>query len=128
MNNKVLKKVTLMMFLLYIVISLFYSVRAITWEDMDSQWSTFSNHGRNNSNINYASVTSEFKDLAQILTMIGTGVMIGVTVYMGIKYLTSGPEAQAKLKGQLVGVLISGLVVFASYPIWKMVLEIVSRF
>lgn len=128
MKNKILKKVIVIMSFLYLIISLFSNVKALTWDEMEEQAKNFQNHGKNQTNINYTNVTAEFKDLAQILTMIGSGVMIAVTMYMGIKYLTSGPEAQAKLKGQLVGLLVSGLVVFASYPIWKIVLEIVSKF
>lgn len=131
MNYKVLKKVILIMFFFYIIFSLFYNVKAITIGEMESDINNFMSIGEQevqNANIDYGQVTSEFKDLAQILTMIGTGVMVGVATYMGIKYLTAGPEAQAKLKTQLVGVLVAGLVVFASYPIWKFVIEIVSKF
>ena len=60
--------------------------------------------------------------------MIGAGVMVGVTTYMGIKYLTAGPEAQAKLKVQLIGVVVSGMVIFGSYYIWRTVLKIAATF
>ena len=73
-------------------------------------------------------VTKEFVDLGQILTMIGAGVMVAVTAYMGIKYLTAGPEAQAKLKTQLIGVVVSGMVIFGAYYIWKIVITIASGF
>jgi len=131
MNSKIIKKVMLIMFLFYIIFSLFYNVSAISILEMEGDAANFIKAGEeqvNAANIDYGQVTSEFKDLAQILTMIGTGVMVGVATYMGIKYLTAGPEAQAKLKTQLIGVLVAGLVVFASYPIWKFVIEIVSKF
>lgn len=128
MNRKIIKKVILIMFFVYLIYSLFYNVKAITLSEMEGAASNFIQYGQSHSNINYTAVTGEFKDLAQILTMIGTGVMVAVTMYMGIKYLTAGPEAQAKLKTQLVGLLVAGLVVFASYPIWKIVLEIASKF
>lgn len=131
MNSKVIKKVMLIMFLFYIIFSLFYNVKAISITEMESDAANFIKIGEeqiNAASIDYDQVTEEFKDLAQILTMIGTGVMVGVATYMGIKYLTAGPEAQAKLKTQLVGVLVAGLVVFASYPIWKFIIEIVSKF
>jgi hypothetical protein len=60
--------------------------------------------------------------------MIGAGVMVAVTTYMGIKYLTAGPEAQAKLKVQLVGLVVSGMVIFGSYYIWKIVIQIAAEF
>lgn len=73
-------------------------------------------------------VTAEFVPLGQLLTMIGAGVMIAVTTYMGIKYLTSGPETQAKLKQQLIGVIVSGVVIFGAYGIWSLTLDIVQKF
>ncbi len=75
-----------------------------------------------------AEINKRFVGLAQILTMIGAGVMVAVTTYMGIKYLTAGPEAQAKLKTQLIGVLVSGIVIFGAYFIWKIVINIASTF
>ena len=60
--------------------------------------------------------------------MVGAGVLVAVTTYMGIKYLTAGPEAQAKLKVQLIGVVVSGVVIFGAYGIWKTVVNIASKF
>lgn len=88
----------------------------------------FKKAGQGKSDFKVGDVTKNFVSLAQILTMIGAGVMVAVTTYMGIKYLTSGPEAQAKLKTQLVGVLVAGLVIFGAYFIWKTVINIVSTF
>lgn len=82
----------------------------------------------NNETIDTSEITGNFTGLAQILTMIGAGVMVAVTTYMGIKYLTEGPEAQAKLKTQLIGVVVSGIVIFGAYFIWKIVVQIASTF
>ena len=82
----------------------------------------------NNGTINTDEITKNFIGIAQVLTMIGAGVMVAVTTYMGIKYLTAGPEAQGKLKVQLIGVLVSGLVIFGAYFIWKIVINIASTF
>lgn len=95
---------------------------------MQGDMAEFEKAGKGKSDFKVGDVTKNFVSLAQILTMIGAGVMVAVTTYMGIKYLTSGPEAQAKLKTQLVGVLVAGLVIFGAYFIWKTVINIVSTF
>ena len=77
---------------------------------------------------NMDEITGEFVTIGQLLSMIGAGVMIAVTTYMGIKYVVSGPEAQAKLKQQLVGVIVSGIVIFGAYGIWKFVINIAKTF
>ncbi len=128
MKNKVLRKILIAVILLYVLVSAFSNVKAITLKEMQDKANNFINAGATNQNIDYNNVTKEFSDLGQILTMIGAGVMVGVTTYMGIKYLTAGPEAQAKLKVQLIGVVVSGMVIFGSYYIWRTVLKIAATF
>lgn len=128
MNVNILKKVAVSMLFIVILLSFSYNVKALTLNQMEEKASNFITAGQTNSNINISNVTNEFKDLGNILTMIGAGVMVAVTAYMGIKYLTAGPEAQAKLKTQLIGVVVSGMVIFGAYFIWKIVLQIASTF
>lgn len=73
-------------------------------------------------------IATPFVGLGQILTMVGAGTMVAVTAYMGIKYITASPEGQAKLKQQLIGLVVSGIVIFGAYGIWSIVLRIVSQF
>ena len=96
--------------------------------NMESQAKNFIDKGSKaaEGNINYTNIANEFKGLGQILTMIGAGVMVAVTTYMGIKYLTAGPEAQAKLKVQLIGVVVSGMVIFGAFYIWQLVINVAS--
>ena len=95
--------------------------------DMSSAISNFRDVGQNSTeNINTANVVSELVSVGQALTFIGTGVLVGVTAYMGIKFLTSGPQEQAKIKEQLLGLLIAGFVIFGAYFIWKAIIDIVS--
>ena len=131
MKRNVLRKILVAVILLYVLVSAFSNVKAITLQQMQDKANNFINAGakqQEEQGIDYSEVTKEFSDLGQILTMIGAGVMVGVTTYMGIKYLTAGPEAQAKLKVQLIGVVVSGLVIFGAYYILKIVIKIASTF
>lgn len=122
-------KISLLMLIIFVVISAFNNVSASSLLDqMQTDADTFLNNGAAQSNIKYENIAKEFSGLGQILTMIGAGVMVAVTTYMGIKYLTAGPEAQAKLKTQLIGVVVSGIVIFGAYGIWSMVIKIASQF
>jgi hypothetical protein len=117
------------MIILFVVISAFNTVNADLLGEMEKDAASFITKGHAQAgNINYTNIASEFSGLGSILTMIGAGVLVAVTTYMGIKYLTAGPEAQAKLKTQLVGVVVSGIVIFGAYGIWKLVIEIASQF
>lgn len=127
MNIKILGKIALAMVLIFGLLSYSYTANALTLSEMESKANDFLDAGAG-SDIKYDKVTEEFEDLGQILTMIGIGVMVAVTTYMGIKYLTAGPEAQAKLKVQLVGLVVSGVVIFGAYAIWSIVLRVASKF
>lgn len=124
-------KISLLMLILFVVISAFNIVKAEEQDlltKMETQAKDFLSEGANQSNIKTSNIAKEFSGLGQILTMIGAGVMVAVTTYMGIKYLTAGPEAQAKLKTQLIGVVVSGVVIFGAYGIWSIVIKIASQF
>lgn len=98
-------------------------------KDMTDKANGFIEQGSENADgIDFKKVSNQFIGLGSILTTIGAGVMVAVVTYMGIKYLTSGPEAQAKLKTQLIGVVVSGFVIFGAYIIWKIVVQIAETF
>ena len=123
-------KISLIIMILFVVISAFNTVNAASLlQTMETQAGQFIENGQKQAGkIKYDNIANEFAGLGQILTMVGAGVMVAVTTYMGIKYLTAGPEAQAKLKTQLIGVVVSGVVIFGAYGIWKLVIEIASTF
>ena len=97
---------------------------------METQTNTFINKGHSQvqGNIDYNNVVKDFVSLGQILTFVGGGMVVAVVIYMGIKYLTAGPEAQAKLKTQLIGVVVSAMVIFGAYFIWSTVVNVASSF
>lgn len=129
MTCKIIKKITTLLIIFYILISLIYNVKALTLQEMQNQVNGWKNAGSTGSSkVDWGNTVKDFADLGSILTTIGAGVMVIITTYMGIKYLTSGPDAQAKLKTQLIGVVVSGVVIFGAYNIWKLVIDIAGKF
>lgn len=130
--NRFFSIITLLMILINVMYAFGYTTNAATsYDEMMSDAREFIQKGKeltNGGSVNVQDMTSEFVPIGQILTMIGTGVMVAVTTYMGIKYLLAGPEAQAKLKQQLIGVIVSGMVIFGAYGIWSTVLRIAQNF
>lgn len=130
-NKKMLIKIIFILMAIYVVISNIYMVEATTLTEMEKQANDFITKGKeqaSNSGIEPGNIAKNFVGIGQILTMVGAGVLVAVTTYMGIKYLTSGPEAQAKLKIQLIGIVVSGMVIFGAYTIWSIVVDIASQF
>lgn len=66
--------------------------------------------------------------IANVFVTIATLIIVCTTLVMGIKYVTSGPEQQAALKKQLVGLAVSIVVIYGSYGIWLLAYKIMSSF
>ena len=96
-----------------------------TLNEIESNVEKFNNEGEKNS-INISEITKKFSDLGQVLTLVGTGIYVAIIAYMGIKYMTANSESRAKLKMQLIGILVSGIVLFGAYHIWCMVIDILK--
>lgn len=60
------------------------------------------------------------------LFIIGVIVAVLVSAFLGIKFMTSGVEEQAKVKEALIPFIIGCVVVFGSLTIWKIVLQILE--
>ena len=71
-------------------------------------------------------VGKQFSDIAKILTYIGAGILVVATVYMGIKYMVAPPEKQAQLKEQLIGLVVSAVVIFGAYFIWSTLYDLLN--
>ena len=104
------------------ILSISNSAQALTMSEMSSKITAFQSNGT--VTISTDEITSEFAGLARILTTIGAGVLVIVITYMGIKYFISSPEEQAKLKGQLIGVVVSAVVIFGAVSIWELAINI----
>ncbi len=121
----VLKRIISVLMIMVVVVgilSMNSSVQALSLSDMSSKISTFKSNG--DTTIETSDITKEFAGLAKILTTIGAGVLVIVITYMGIKYFISSPEEQAKLKGQLIGVVVSAVVIFGAVSIWELAINI----
>ena len=120
-------KFTVIFILFLITISSFSCVHAASLSEMVGQVQDFMNAGSSNVP-DVGDAADEIFDIGSILTSIGVVVMLGATAYMGIKYLTASPETKGKLKVQLIGLVVSGMVIFGAYYIWKIVIDIASKF
>lgn len=71
-------------------------------------------------------ITDILRPIIEILTAIGVIVLVAVTIIMGIKYMFATPEEAAKLKQQLIGLVVSSVVVLGAAAIWKIVYNLLS--
>ena len=64
--------------------------------------------------------------VANILVAIGTIVIVAAFIIIGIKYMMATPEEAAKLKQQLIGIVVAGIVIFGAVMIWRIMYDIME--
>ena len=65
--------------------------------------------------------------IAQALVQIGSLVIAVATVIIAIKYLMGTPEKKAELKSELVGLIVSTVVIYGAQAIWALMYEILNK-
>ena len=100
-----------------------------SWDEMVQDAKTFIEKGKEKDVINSSDVATAVLPIAQALVAVASGVLVVVTCIMGVKYATTtSPDAQAKLKKQLIGLVVSIIVVFGAYSIWTIVYNFMKDF
>ena len=127
---KVLKIIVIMV-LAIITINLYqpksYAASVSTFDEMKQSINNFLNKGkRGQTGIDAQSIKNVVNPVANILTAVGIVVLVAVTMIMGIRYMFATPEEAAKLKQQLIGLVVSGVVIFGAVAIWKIVYTILN--
>lgn len=70
---------------------------------------------------------SEFIGIGQILVAVGVATLLIVTAVMAIKWITAKPDQKAKLQQQLIGLVVSAVVIFGAIGIWNLVRGIMIK-
>ena len=78
--------------------------------------------------INEQKATDEFVPVGKILVMVANATVLIVTAIMAVKWIISNPESKGKLKGQLIGLVISIAVIYGAVGIWNFVKGLMSGF
>lgn len=98
-----------------------YAVEPISSDSIKQSADKFISEGQKESPLDIEQVKELIKPIAGILTLIGEGILVILTIIQGIKYTTATPDEQAKIKKQLIGLVVAAIVIFAAYEIWKLV-------
>lgn len=128
------KKINILKLSLLVIVTLTIILPNFAYADVKfSDAVDFINRGKAQAGINGLNqgdlnkVGKEFVEIAKILRYIGAGMLVALTGYMGIKYMTAPPEQQGKLKQQLIGLLVSAIVIFGAYFIWSNVYDLLNN-
>lgn len=134
MKNKKMK-VIINVGLILIMLFCFFSttVQADTKEpksldQMTNEANQFINQGSQSTVVNTDEVRKAIMPIAQALVAIANVVLVIVTAIMAIKYMTCpSPDQKAKLKTQLIGLVVSTIVIFGAQVIWATMYKFMSE-
>lgn len=134
MKNKKMK-VIINVGLILITLFCFFSttVQADTKEpksldQMTNEANQFINQGSQSTVVNTDEVRKAIMPIAQALVAIANVVLVIVTAIMAIKYMTCpSPDQKAKLKTQLIGLVVSTVVIFGAQVIWATMYKFMSE-
>ena len=123
--HKSLKIISIILFIVLLAFPV-KTEAAFTVSEWLSQAGTWLEGGKSGSPVSEQQVVDIVLPIGQFLVGVGIFVLVGVTIVMGIKYMTSDPNGQAKLKQQMIGIVVAGVIIFAGYNIWKLIYEFMS--
>lgn len=108
-----------------------YTMAATSLKDIDSMAKDFIDAGSTETGT-ISSTEKKMSDIvipiAQILVTIGTITIVVAATIMGIKYMVANPEEKAKLKTQLIGLVVATIVIFGAQFIWSTVYKLFVDF
>lgn len=92
---------------------------SLTWDSIDQTAKNFVHDGSKQTLISQDQIINAVLPIGQMLTAVGVAVLFGAIMLLGIKYMKAQPEERGKLKQQLIGLVISGIVIFGAFTIWR---------
>lgn len=117
------KSQKIIMILICLLITVFsVNVQAnsdLSWDSIKDSVEDFENAGKQESLISTDKIVDAVVPVGQMLTAVGVAVLFGALILLGIKYMTAEPEQKGKLKQQLIGLVIAGIVIFGAFSIWR---------
>lgn len=98
-------------------------------EDIINAGKTWLSHGNDSTVSKYTEeyFAGEFVELGQVLVTIGVVTLLIVGVIMAIKWIVAKPDQMAKLKEQLIGLVVAAIVIFGAIGIWNLVRTVMNN-
>lgn len=127
MLQKGKKVLILLMILVFMLPMITNTVQAFSWSEIKQKADAFESEGVSDY-VTDDDLYDTFGPIAEMLLTIAIVVLVIVTLIMGVKWIlaSSDPEEQAKLKKQLIGLVISIVVIAGAQVIWSFVYDLMD--
>lgn len=126
-----MKKCKKMKFLILILIILFIlSSRVFALSEWLGQAEDFANDGKTQAEKGFTINTTKLEEgsdiIFNIFLAIGTVVAVIVGAILGIQFMTAGIDKKVEVKQALFPYIISCVVLFGAFGIWKLIVTIMN--
>lgn len=125
--KKFVKTVTMLICTILIVLTLENSAYATTAGDMKDKADDWINQGTQNPPITTDEVWGKLLPIGQILIAIGSVVLVGCFMYLGVKYMLTDPSGKADIKQKLIGLVIATVVIYGGIGIFTILVNLMNN-
>lgn len=127
------KKKVIILLVFFIIIFVFAQYTSFSYafslQDMKNKADNFEKAGQTEADeiLPSSDIETKFIPIGQVLVTIASVVLVIVTLIMAIKYLTANAEQKGKLKQQLIGLVVSIVVIYGAVGIWSIIKQIMEE-
>lgn len=130
-----MKKVYKVIFIIFIIISMYTLVYDVMASNIWSDAGSFINQGASNSNwtitkyfknLQANTAKSKFSEVIGVIWGIGLIVIFVSTVVLGIRYMLVNPNEKSRIKQATTPYIIGVVVIFGAVTIWKLIINILE--
>ncbi len=122
--KKAISIVLIIFLIIFMQVNISYADDSI--DDVMGSAEEFIRNGEKHSPIDRDSLKGTTDLLYNLLLGFAIAIAVGVGVMLGIKYMTGSLDEKAVTKQQLIGYVISCVVVFGAFGIWALAVNILS--
>lgn len=122
--KKAISIILIIFLIIFMQVNISYADDSI--DDVMGSAEEFIRKGEASSPIDKDSLKGTTDLLYNLLLGFAIAVAVGVGVMLGIKYMTGSLDEKAVTKQQLIGYVISCVVVFGAFGIWALAVNILS--
>ncbi len=122
--KKAISIILIIFLIIFMQVNISYADDSI--DDVMGSAEEFIRKGEANSPIDKDSLKGTTDLLYNLLLGFAIAVAVGVGVMLGIKYMTGSLDEKAVTKQQLIGYVISCVVIFGAFGIWALAVNILS--
>ncbi len=120
-----MKKIVKITILIAIILFAFYSINEVhAWDDVISAGDEFLHQGSGEEKIDTTAVQETSNYIYNILFTLAVVLSVAIGLVIGIQFMMGSVDEKAKIKETLIPYVIGVFVVFASFTIWKVVVEL----